>query len=222
MSEKHDPSREDKVPYWQKVRAIEKEMFPEFKDEDFCIDSPETNNFYFSPSHNFRSGLMTGEHVESFKKDLDKKMLSVGSGPAFLERLLVKMGVDKDSITLSDINSLDLPDDLKKEVFDMLEDWPDFEDDFNLIIFPECPAFNIRYQYGEERSDGFVSVFAKALDRLKEGGEIRITGNPNSVEITNEVQRKLVDAGYEVEVDNVSAREKHGSLIVVKKLKKDK
>jgi len=217
MPENFEPTAEQPKPYWKQMRELETQLFPEFKDEDFCIDSPETNNFYFAPSVHFKKDLITEADVEKFKNDPQRKMLSVGSGPAYLERLLVNLGINKNNIVLADIESRDLPKDFKTKIFDMFGEWPEFEDDqkFDLIIFPENPSINVHYDYGDERIQAFTSLFIKALQRLKPGGEIKITGNPNREEVTEKVERKLKKAGYNVTVQNFSDKGK-GSLIVVK------
>jgi len=217
MPENFEPTIEQPKPYWQQMRELEAQLFPEFKDEDYCIDSPETNNFYFAPHRHFLKDLITEADVENFKHNPERKMLSVGSGPAYLERLLVHLGVNKDNIVLSDIEPRDLPKDFKTKIFDMFGEWPEFEDDqkFDLIIFPENPSINVYNHYGKERIQAFTSLFAKALQRLKPGGKIKITGNPNREEITEKVEQELKKAGYNVTVQNFSDKGKE-SLIVVK------
>jgi hypothetical protein len=216
MPEKFKPTIEKSKPYWQRIRELEAQLFPEFKDEDFCIDSPETNNFYFAPSVHFKEALITETDVENFKNDPKRKMLSVGAGPAYLERLLVNLGVNKDNIVLADKNPRDLPSDFKIKIFDMSGEWPEFEDgQFDLIIFPENPSINVNSDFGEERIQAFTSLFAKALQHLKPGGEIKITGNRNVEEITEKVEQELKKVGYNVTVQNFSHKGKN-SLIIVK------
>ncbi len=216
MPENFEPTIEQPKPYWQRMRELEAQLFPEFRNEDFCIDSPETNNFYFAPNVHFKKDLITEADVENFRKDPKRQMLSVGSGPAYLERLLVHLGVNKDSITLADKEPRDLPTDFKTKIFDMFGEWPEFEDNqkFDLIVFPENPSINVHYDYGKPRIQAFSSLFAKALRHLKPGGEIKITGNPNVEEITEKVEQELRKAGYNVTVQNFHPEKE--SLIVVK------
>lgn len=82
-----EPQIEQPKLYWGKIREIEKTLFPEFQKED--IYAPENANyFYFAPSWHFKRGLVTEADVNDFLSDNAKKLLSVGSGVAFLERLL--------------------------------------------------------------------------------------------------------------------------------------
>lgn len=50
MAANFESATEQPTPYWKEIRKLEAELFPEFKNEVFCIDSPETNNFYFAPN----------------------------------------------------------------------------------------------------------------------------------------------------------------------------
>ncbi|MBN1779154.1 MAG: hypothetical protein JW816_02975 [Candidatus Buchananbacteria bacterium] len=71
--ESFEPTIEQPKPYWQQIREIESQLFPEFKDEDFCIHPPETKCLYFAPSVHFRKDLITEADVENFKNDPEKK-----------------------------------------------------------------------------------------------------------------------------------------------------
>ncbi|MBN1779155.1 MAG: hypothetical protein JW816_02980 [Candidatus Buchananbacteria bacterium] len=144
-------------------------------------------------------------------------MLSVGAGAAYLERLLVHLGVNKDNIILADVEPKHLPDDFQIKIFDMFEEWPEFKDrqKFDLIIFPENPSINVHcHKYGEPEIQTFSSIFAKALQNLKLEGEIKMTGNPTGPEITEKVEQELRKAGYNVTVQNLHPTKE--SLIVVK------
>ncbi|MBT3817460.1 MAG: hypothetical protein HOE80_01310 [Candidatus Magasanikbacteria bacterium] len=210
------PIEKEQPPYWEHIRKAEQELFPEFETEDFCIDSPETNNFYFAPNWHFREGLITEEDIEHFKKNTEQKILSIGSGPAYLERLLVSLDIPKENITLSDINPQDLPDDFEKETFNMLEKWPTLnnEEKFDLIIFPENPSINVNFS-GQKRIQAFVHIFSEALKNLNPDETIRITGNPNSTDLTKKVEKMLIKAGYPVIVQNITEKQDFGSLITV-------
>ncbi len=171
------------------VRELEKEMFPEFKDDD--VLQPEKNpNFYFASSWHFKSGLMTDEVVRSLVADDSKKLLSMGSGPAYLERLLTKLGVKKENITLVDIDPKYVPPDFTSKIFDMYSEWTDLGDElYDLIIFPESTLFHSRFKTDQEIIDGAYTLIASALSHLKPGGTIRMTGTLNNWEIKTITQR---------------------------------
>ena len=87
------------------VRELEKKLFPVFKEGTGYLKG---RMIQFAPSYYFANGLLDEEVVEDLKKS-DKGLLSMGSGQAFLERLLVKMGVDAEQIVLSDKKSRIMP-----------------------------------------------------------------------------------------------------------------
>ena len=149
-------------------------MFPEFKKED--IYAPENSNyFYFAPSWHFRRGLVTETDVNDFLSNNTKKFLSVGSGADFLEKLLQKLGINKDNITLSDIDSKNLPPDFKSKTIDMWGEWSDLEDEqYDLIIFPESILINVRFEKDKQKQDGVYHLISQALQHLSPTGIIRM------------------------------------------------
>ena len=59
-------------------------------------------------------------------------MLSVGAGPAYLEKLIVRrFGVEKESIELADFPKAVLPGEFVSHRFDMHEEWPSFSEPFD-------------------------------------------------------------------------------------------
>ena len=141
-----EPQIERPKQYWETIRELEIKMFPEFQKED--IYGPENNsNFYFAPSWHFRNGLVTEADVNNFLTDNTKKLLSIGSGAAFLEKLLERLGIGRDNITLSDVDSRDLPQDFRSKTFDMWGEWSSLDNEqYDLIIFPESILINIRFE----------------------------------------------------------------------------
>lgn len=100
---------------------------------------PTYNNyFYFPGSHFFEYGAIDGQMVDSLR--CGAKMLSVGSGDGHLERLLRDgFGVSSENIVVSDIvvDPALKGEDFDYFQFDMLGEWPDFNEKFDYILFPE-------------------------------------------------------------------------------------
>ena len=181
------------------VRELEKEMFPEFKDKD--ILQPENNpNFYFAPSWHFKSGVMTDEVVQELVSNDSKKLLSMGSGPAYLERLLTELGVKKENITLVDINPKDVPPDFTSKIFDMHGEWTDLGDElYDLIIFPESTLFGTNFKTDEGITDGAYRLIASALSHLKPGGTIRMSCVLNNRDIES-ITKRFSHEGKKVDI----------------------
>ena len=92
---------------------------------------------YFAPSWFFNplSPFMTEEDVKGLQSG--KTILSVGCGPAYLERLLVaKLGISLDQITLADISRANIPPEFRFHELDMYEPWQNVGK-FDYVIFPE-------------------------------------------------------------------------------------
>lgn len=176
---------ESEIAFEKRIENMEKSMFSEFVDSQ--IYSPkDVNYFYFSPSHHVRTGLLTQSDIVDFKSNEFKKILSVGSGPAYLERLLVKLGIHQDNIILADVNAIHLPKNFKNKIFDMYEDWPEFGDEkFDLIIFPESAIFGKIGDIDPEKEhqkfqETLYKLISFAFKNLVVGGEIRINGPLNT------------------------------------------
>lgn len=195
-----EPQIELPKQYWETIRELEMEMFPEFQKEDIC--GPENNsNFYFAPSWHFRSGLITEADVKDFLSHDSKKMLSIGSGAAFLEKLLATLGIKKENIVLSDINPKDLPSDFKSKTIDMYSDWSDLENEqYNLIIFPESVLINVRFKTDKQRQDGLYYIISQSLQHLLPNGIIRINGHSQAPWNINAVIEKLKNEGYKIKI----------------------
>ncbi len=168
---------EPKKKYWEKIRELEMTKFPEFKNIEVYTPPDTKEYFYFSPSWYFHAGMITEADVKDLIRK-DSKILSVGSGPAFLERMLADLGIKKENIILSDINEAVLPKDFKYFVFDMYGKWniPE-QEKYDLIIFPESTFLHERYEDDIEKEKALYGLISEALKHLKPGGEIRITHN---------------------------------------------
>lgn len=179
MSER--PTREPEE--WEVIETLEKEMFPEFAG--LCCNSFTSNGSTyncFAPSHFFRQGLLTNQDVERLKEK-ERNILSIGSGPAHLERMLVKLGIPIENISLSDVTETNLPPGFRTHIFDMhSEIWPQLEEGpFDLIIIPEAFSVSLpslpfdQYMRNSSIIARMLSdVIHKAVQNLKPNGELRI------------------------------------------------
>ncbi len=193
--------------YWEKIRNMEIEMFPEFVGGDIFGDK---DYFYFAPSWHFKSGLITEQDIIDFKNDHSKKLLSIGSGPAFLEKVLVKLGVKKENITLSDIDFQVLPEDFKSKSINMREDWKTLGDEhYDLIILPESFLGVVKLEnlfkvsadeFSQSKKDGLLHVLSQALLHLKPSGKIRINGHQLTEQEVLSVGEQLKSKGYKINI----------------------
>lgn len=191
----------------EQIRDLETKMFPEFKPahnhNSHQIDLEPTMHLglgyaAFPPSWHFRSGLITEQMVKDLIEN-QKTLLSVGAGPAHLERLLVELGVNRKNIVLADKFTEFIPEGFARYRFDMFGRWPDFREIFDYIIFPQSiflpvgvsvpsgtvvPIGNewdeIEYnfkqgkkQYDITDQDLFKPFLINCLKYLEAGGQIR-------------------------------------------------
>lgn len=215
---KSDPSRLNYVPKFRRgllgnLRPILSQRFPKLvKDSNVLYK-------YFTPSHHFKTGLVTAKHIKQFQEDSGFSMLSVGAGPAFLEKVLKKLGLK--NILISDFDNSDLPKSFERVLFDTYGDWSKVEQlenkKFNLIIFPESVLCNIQGFMRKDQSftdpaKNCLKVINSALAFLKPGGEMRINGHGLKLEELEAVRQKLTKDHTELKFES------NKDLIVVAKL----
>lgn len=181
-----------------RVRQCEERLFPDGLHPDASGRMRSDGySWLYRPSHHASTGLVTAADAASLSKP-GKRLLSVGGHPAYLERVLVALGVPAGHIVAADalpaILEADLP--FGAACFDMLEPWPDLGT-FDLIVFPEslCIALTDRLEKTGPHGDAPFStdahearllahVLEEALRRLNPDGEIRANGpqsHPNVV-----------------------------------------
>ncbi len=171
-------------------------------------------SWLYRPSHHASSGLVTAADIVTLSKP-GKRLLSVGGHPAYLERMLVALGVPAENIVAADvlpaITEANLP--FGNACFDMLGPWPEIGT-FDLILFPEslCIALTDRLKKTGPHGDApfatdtqearlLSDVLCNALPRLRPGGEIRANG-PQSHPNVVKAARSLVEArGFPHELD---------------------
>lgn len=200
----------------QTVRALESKLFPEFLKNDHGHTQAGKGDFYFTPSHHFRRGLITADTIQRLRAG--GELLSFGAGRAYLEELLVRgFQIDAGHITLVDKNTDDFPDGFVELQIDMHGAWPDFGKKFDIIIFPE--SFTSFLAFIEQRGgfnvdSGLVRALVTLLQRcaeiLKENGEIRGDGHNFRLDELQIARDTLAQSGISLEWD------KH--LLVAKKM----
>jgi hypothetical protein len=103
--------------------------------------------WHFEPDYYHKIGLITPEFVNELLTT-DERILTVGSGPAYLEQFLVEIGVPKERILLSDIEDKHLPKDFPHVIFDATQEWPDeLDTEFQYVIFPDSFAVMLNIDY---------------------------------------------------------------------------
>jgi hypothetical protein len=181
------------------VERLEREEFPEIGKEPRPVYLAkgafrETDGGYqvFTPSYNIKSGLLTERGIEEIASQ-EKALLSVGCGPAYLERLLVRrFGIKPSQITLGDVSSEDVPEGFEFHEFDMYGAWPAFEQPFDLMIFPMALS-SLFYAPIDQWGEKVGRVFLNALRNLRASGEARLNGMDPSVEC----HREIIDGAYD-------------------------
>lgn len=198
------------------IKRLEKIDFPEFKNEDIMLDSniysPEGRYCYFSPSWHFKRKLVTSDILKDLRQN-NKRILSVGSGPAYLERFLVRhFSIKPGQIVLSDIHDKNIPEGFEKYIFDMNGKWPEFKDTFDYVIFPESfTAISTIANTGGEIKKCLLYIFNNALRVTNPGGQIRGDGHCQIPEYIETVENFLQVTYPGTKIDYT------GSLVVVKK-----
>jgi len=179
------------------IKQTQERLFGDrLKSDDYLKAEARAQHTYFSPYWHARHGLVTPELVRDLKTQ-DQNLLSVGSGPALLERTLVELGIDPNKITVSDVDENSLPKDLKTSVFDMHETWPDTVGQHSVIIFPE----SIRVNTQENRGEAFYNIVKRSLSHLAPGGQIRMDGYSLPSKTVEQVIKRLKDEGFDIQTE---------------------
>ncbi len=179
----------------QKVIKAQLELFKDRIIPDgyggSCMTSREEGAYvYFAPAWHVRFGLITPKLVEDLQQG--KNMLSVGCGPAYLERLLAKtFNIPQENIGLADREPVYLKG-FRSYQFDMFKAWKGVKGKFDYIIFPESLVACME-RVGRLRKDfrgtgyaptmGFenlrLELIKKALTYINRPGQIRASPYPS-------------------------------------------
>jgi len=196
------------------VSVLEEELFADELDPyDLTRMKSPDYSWLYRPSHHIESGLLTVEDIERLRNG--KRLLSIGSFPAYLERVLVACGVPAENIVVTDVNpalaELELP--MEHVVFDCTKAWPDLGM-FDVIIFPESlcialtdtmkgedlPQTNDAFPTDAREAELLAHVMKEALRRLNSGGVIRANGpmsHPNVWKRVGEILEGAFTLKYE-------------------------
>jgi hypothetical protein len=196
QQDKGDRGEDKEMEFISKVKLLEQKLFPEFENE---ISRPfdESGPFQFAPSVHFKNRLITGQDIDGFILDKEKKILSLGSGQAYLERLLVGLGVSKEAITVSDQNKDILPEEgFQQVVFNFNQQWPDFAgQQFDLIIAGDSIMLESNLESLGRKQEYLFNALRSAFSNLKPGGEIRFDDHFQEEEFFDDVNKKLESDG---------------------------
>lgn len=153
------------------ANRISAKVFSE-EDNHKEIYEPRCNNnyFYFPAVSYFQSGTITPDMIEKLQSG--GNMLSVGSGDGSLEKLISKgFKVPKDRIVVSDIkfDPKIKEHGFKAYQFDMLKDWPNFNEKFDYILFPESLGVAVMNIQGHPKTNRFYSTLEEDTKRILKG-----------------------------------------------------
>lgn len=126
---------------------------------------------YYPPSWHARNGLL--DRAMLVKMQAGGSLLSIGTGPAWLEKFLVRMGASAKNIVIADISDKDMPAEFQGHAFNAIDDeWPDFGTQFDFVIFPE--SFSIINGSYEDVSGGPRVMYGWTREQWEAlGGETR-------------------------------------------------
>ncbi|MDO8655931.1 MAG: hypothetical protein Q7K45_01720 [Nanoarchaeota archaeon] len=208
--------------YHTLIKQLQEQEFPGTIN-DYEHVSPYGGPYvFFAPSHHFRPSIpLITEEIVVDLRDNKKRLLSVGCGPAHLERLLVtKLGVDAEQITLADISDKYVPDGFVFYQFDMHQDWPHLGT-FDYVLFPESPLINNHFSAKTDfsfgtfrqpaRENGLYTLLVRSLKCLNTPGQSRLTcAVPDFV-------KDVVKPHIEAEFPNVTMQYSDGLTYIIKK-----
>lgn len=206
-------------PLLPRVAALEARLFADQLDPtDPTRLKSDAYSWLYRPSHHIKSGLITQEDIEALKNP-DARLLSIGAHPAYLEKILVELGVPAEHITIADSNPaiLTLETPMTKKHFDATQEWPDIGT-FDLIIFPESLCISLsnkieqegtepqakkssKYPTDQRESELLAFVLGQALTRLRQGGLIKANGPMSHPNVVRKAEAILKAQGLDVEIE---------------------
>jgi hypothetical protein len=205
------------------IKNSEQKIFPEleFIGDDIKPMRRRRDDFpwvFFAPHfYAEQPAVLTKKFVRKLQNN--GNMLSVGCGPAYLEQFLVKAyDVPAKNITLCDkfgTDVIDIPKNFEFIQFDMYNQWPEFNKQFDYIIFPESIFFgSAADEVSKCNYDMKVSMFSHLLEeslvRLKPDGEMIMKGMIPS--------RKVVDSVImEMSTSDVTLEYQYGAGSLLKR-----
>jgi len=198
------------------VATLETKMFRGQLDE---TDNARMKNvgkysWLYRPSHHVSTGLITKKDIEMLMQP-EKRLLSIGAHPAYLEQLLCILGVPAENLFIADKDvGIALADGLMDRiVFDATGIWPDIGT-FDLIIFPESLCMIVTgdarhdeiptdtpFPHDAAEAKALAFVITQALTALRPDGEIRANGPMSHPNVIAAATKLLEAAGQHVVID---------------------
>lgn len=199
-----------------RMRELEERLFPfRLHEENLSFMKSDGRHFWhFRPSHHFSTGLITQEEI-ALLSEPDRRLLSVGAFPGYLEQVLVELGVPHENILLADKDpAIEHCSGLHAVVFDLHQHWPEMGT-FDRIIFPESLCISIAdtlrergfvahagmadsgvHEQDRLETELLTSVMRQALRRLRPGGIIRANGPLSHPNVIRAMSAVLQLQGY--------------------------
>lgn len=205
---------DDQKTFVTDVATLEKRMFPGQMDDTDTARMKNVGKYswLYRPSHHVATGLITKKDLELLMQP-EKRMLSVGAHPAYLEQLLCILGVPAEHIFIADKDpGIALADGLMDRIiFDATGIWPEKIGTFDLIIFPEslCMAVGGDTKDKKDPKDfsgdakeaaALAVILQQALKKLRDGGEIRANGPQSHPNVVKAATKILEDAGQKADI----------------------
>ena len=199
-------------------------MFGAELDSDDATRMKSTEySWLYRPSHHVKTGLVIEADIALLSQP-GKRILSVGAQPAYLERVLVELGVPAGNILVADtLPAIMGASEIPSVAFDMLQEWPEIGM-FDLILFPEsmCIALTDKIDtmglHGGEKfatdtleSELLTTVLTEALRHLRPDGEIRANGPQSHPKVVAMARKNLLDekAAHALDYERYFLRVRH-------------
>ena len=196
----------------EEIRALEERLFPDqLDDTDPSRMKSNRYSWHYRPSHHVATGLLTKSDSDDLSRS-GKRLLSIGAYPAYLERVLLELGVPPENIVVADNDPAiaNSEGSMQKIVFDAHAPWPDIGT-FDLIIFPESLCIAVRDHIKQRATKDVPAhadfpndaleaellsvIIGQALERLRPGGEIRANGPMSHPNVIRSMSAKLGQQG---------------------------
>ncbi len=152
LETQHAQEQEDSVNFSKLIQEFQKSI----SKEELRKLEQDHGYWFLEPDWYESKKFLTPEFVKKLSQE-KTSLLSVGSGPALLERFLIYAGVPEQQITLSDIDPEVMPPDFNQIVFDATESWSGkIDKTYSYVIFPESFGIMLPPQAVEnERTDDY-------------------------------------------------------------------
>jgi hypothetical protein len=207
-----------------RIRQLEEQFFTDQLDESDSsrMKSHGKYSWLYRPSHHVETGLITEEDVRLLSES-GRHLLSVGAHPAYLEKILIELGVPTENMLVTD-NDPELKQSAGQipcSVFDMNTAWP-YIGTFDLIIFPESLCIAIRDALPEVPEGSYANdpleahmlahVLTEALARLTPRGTIKANGPMSHPKVAQAMSKMLhaVNIAHHVHYQRFFLTVQHG------------